>query len=559
MEAQSLSISGSRDGVAGPLGDSVCDDYDELSNATVGTSNPLGRMEPQSPRSDAKSQYSNNLSPSPESGDARPAPAEPPMQLPLSSQNLHGFTVKVETGALPLRVDVIPDDKYVNYVTRTPETDVEKKEQEERADISVVTVTGRTQDAGDLGSDAVDSNTYESNVSLHGAEASVEGNAWNIERASVDAQMGSPTRRHADPLNAANLDRHLHDLTRGPAPLFVENVVTDIPAIAHERNPSTMAVAPEEATASNAVDPSEMDTQSYSEAISPLRNRSMKQSSVGDAMDDMWSTASTRGPDVNPFATADENPHALSTKNLRQLRHQLESGKTPLRPEVLVGLSSMVRVMTQTNSNKSTSTAVEAPVTEDRSKRLGGNGTNIRSPMQSLADTHSSAALASLGGRVKESDPGAVAGMSFHSTLVEVPATEPGDRRGGSAMGEFVSRQFTVSEPVDASSPDVDGENVGNVDEVDEEDAMRRKSSSDDSREGQNESVFNMTEDDGVDDISESNAMARHMRELFKLVQESQRDQTHLRQQVLEQRSVIERLQNTVQVLEAELSALKKK
>lgn len=550
MEGKSLSVSGSRDCVAGRQGDSTYDDYDDLSNATIGTSSPLGRMELCSPTSDSKGR------PSLEGGDARMA-AEPPKQLPLNHKNLHGFTAGVETGKLPLRVDVIPDDEFVNYATHTPETDVEKKEQEERADISVVTVAGRTHDQGDLGSDAVDSNTYESNASLHGAEASLEGHAWNIERASVDAQVGSPTRRHADPLSTANLDQHLQDLARGPAPLFVENVVTDTPVVAHERNESTMAVAPEETMQSIAADPSEIDTQSYSEVISPLRNRSLKQSSIGDTMDDMWSTASTRGRDGNPFANPNENPHALSKANLRQLRHQLESGETPLRPEVLAGLGSMVRVMAQTNSNKSASTAVEPPATEDRSKQLGA-GVSVGSPIQSVTDMRSIAALTSLSGPAKESDTNAIAGMSFHSTLVEVPATEPGDCRGGRSAGEFPTRPFAVSEPADASSPDVDEEDVGNVDEADEVDACHGKSSTDDSREGQNESVFNMTEDDGVDDMGENSAIARRMRELFKLVQESQRDQRHLRQQVLEQHNVIEKLQGTVHVLESELSALKK-
>lgn len=562
MEARSRFVSDSRDSAANVRADSTFDEYDELSDATVGTSSPLGRMETQSPRSDSKNRTSARVSPSLESAEQRTF-AEPPKQLPLNPKNLHGFSAEVERGNLPLRADVIPTDEYVTYAPDATAAGARKRvaEQKERGDVSVVTAAGRTQDAGDLGSDAIDSNTLCSNASLHGGEASLEGNAWNVERASVDAQVGSPTRRHADPLSTANLDQHLHELSRGPAPLFVENVVTNIPPIVHERDGSTMATmatAAEEPAPSVAIDPSEMDTQSYSEAISPNRNRSMKQFSVGDAMDDMWSTASTRGRDASQFVhpNGDENPHALSKENLRQLRHQLESGETPLRPEVLAGLGSMVRVMTQTNSNPSASMRVEPAATETRSKQLEAG-----SPMRSLADMQSPVAMGSLGATLKESELNATAGMSFHSTLVEVPPTEPGDRRGGHE-GEYPSRRFTASEQVDASNLDVDDEDVGvdNVDEDEEEevDAGRGKSSTNDSREGQNESVFNMTEDDVGDYVSDNNAMTRHMRELFKLVQEGQRDQSHLRQQVLEQRSVIERLQNTVRVLETELSALKK-
>ncbi|KPI90439.1 hypothetical protein ABL78_0369 [Leptomonas seymouri] len=551
MEGHSFSILGARDGFAGRQGDSVCDDYDELSNATIGTSSPLARVEPRSPCSDSKSHHSAYLSPISDNDNVR-APTEPPKQLPLSNHNLHGFTAGMEAGDMPLRTDVVPNDEYVEYTANAVEKDTDKNKRALQADISVVTAAGGTLDHGDFGSDAADWNTYGSTASLHIAEASQEGNPWNVERASVDVQVGSPNCQNAEPLSTANLDQHLHNLTRGPAPLFVENVVTSIPTAARERNASTAAIAPEETVASNAVDPSEVDTHSRSEAISPLCNGSPKRSSVGEGMDDMWSTASTRGRDGNPFSihNSDGNPHALSKKNLRQLRHQLESGETPLRPEVLAGLGSMVRVMTQKNSNMSASTAVEVPANEDRSKLLGAS-TITGSPMQSpvMRPSHRDV--------VKESDVNGIAAMSFHSTLVEVPVTEPGDRREG-GNDEYQNRQFAVSEPADASNPDVDEEDVGNVDEVDEEDPIHGKSSMDDSREGQNESVFNMTEDDGVDDMGDNSLMARHMRELFKLVQESQRDQTHLRQQVMEQRNVIERLQNMVQMLEAELSALKK-
>lgn len=488
---------------------------------------------------------------------------EPPQQLALSNHNLHGFTRRVETGDVPLRLDVIPDDAYVDYGTNVPKLSVEKKEAKDHREASVLTAAARTRDPGDLSSDVADSVTQYSNVSLHGGEASIEGNGWNIEDSSVDPQVGSPTRHHTDPLSSANLDQHLHELSRGPAPLRVENIVASgVPHLQGQRDVSTTTVLPETTVASLMVEPSEVDAMSSSEIISLSRIRPAKLASVGDTMDDMWSTTSTRGFDTMYFGaggTKDETLHALSKENLRQLRHQLESGETPLRPEVLAGLSTMVQAMTQTKSTKSASTAVEPTVTEGRSK-LMESAACLGSSLQSFADTRGPFLLASAN-LIKDGDTSATAGMSFRRTLVDMPASEAGDGRAHDSS-DYPNQEFLCSPHIDVSDRNVD---EGAVDEVEaenedeEEDALHAKTStSDDSCEGQNESVFNMTEDDGVDDMADPAAMSRHMRELFKLVQEGRQDQSHLRQLVLEQRSVIQYLQSTVKDLEAELSALKK-
>ncbi|TPP40073.1 hypothetical protein CGC21_26135 [Leishmania donovani] len=536
MDTETSSVAASRDGHATRQGESVFDEYDEISNLTVGTSSPVAHPGIKSPQSDSKSRMSvDAMTPSFE-GTAIKVYHEPPQQLALSNHNLHGFTRRVETGDVPLRLDVIPDDAYVDYGTNLPKLNTEKEEVGDHREASVLTAAGRTRDPGDLSSEVADSVTQYSNASLHGGETSIEGNGWNIEDASVDPQVGSPTRHHTDPLSSANLNQHLHELSRGPAPLRVENIAASgVPYLQRQRNASTTTVLPETTAASLMVESSEVDAMSTSEVASLSRIRPAKLTSVGDTMDDMWSTTSTRGFDtmyLGTGGTKDETLHALSKENLRQLRHQLESGETPLRPEVLAGLSTMVQAMTQTKSAKSASTAVEPAMTEGRSK-LVDSAACLGSSLQSFADARGPFLLASAN-LTKDGDASAAAGMSFRRTLMDMPAREACDGRAHDSS-DYPNEEFLRSPHVDVSDRDVDEEGAG-----------------------QNESVFNMTEDDGVDDMSDPAAMSRHMRELFKLVQEGRQDQSHLLQLVLEQRSVIQYLQSTVKDLEAELSALKK-
>ncbi|KAK7200783.1 hypothetical protein NESM_000136600 [Novymonas esmeraldas] len=578
MDTDTSSVAASRDGRTLRHGESVYDEYDEMSNMTVGTSSPRMQLGAKSPHSDSKSRMS--MDPMTPSFDASVAPVrpEPPQQLPLNNHNLHGFARRVEMGGVPLRLDVIPDDAYVDYTAATVEVRSERKPADKHGDVSVLAAAGRTHDQGDLGSDAADSGTQYSNASLHGGEASIEGNAWNIERASVDPQVGSPTRHHTDPLSSANLDQHLHDLSRGPAPLRVENIVaTEVPRPLRVGNADVSRMIADPMVVSVVAEASEADALSNSEVIS-ARNLPTKVASVGDTMDDMWSTTSTRGPDIvylTPGGASNDKLRALSKENLRQLRQQLESGETPLRPELLAGLGTMVRVMAQNKSNKSLSTAAEPAMTGERSKAPDVD-TVIGSPLPAFAVPHGASSVASPKAP-KDGETSALAGVSFHSTFVEAAATEAGDARAMDSS-DFHTTEFLRPPRAITSDGDADGRNavgaagVGDAERGEEEeedgeegeegeegDALHEKTSSGgDSREGQNESVFNMTEDDGVDDMADHTSMSRHMRELFKLVQEGRRDQSHLRQLVLEQHAVITYLQSTVKGLKSELSALKK-
>ncbi|XQJ30495.1 hypothetical protein NXY56_006590 [Leishmania guyanensis] len=564
MDTETSSVEVSRDGQVTRQGESAFDEYDEISNVTVGTSSPLAHPSIKSPRSGSKSYLTIDPMASSLEGSSVPVNHEAPQQLALNNHNLHGFTRSVKTGGVPLRLDVIPDDAYVDYSTNFAKLNTKTTEAEKREDISVLTVAGRNLDPGDFGSDVADSVTHYSNTSLHGGEAFMEGNAWNIERASVDPQVGSPTRHYTDPLSTANLDQHLHELSRGPALLRVENIAPpSLHSLPQNRNTSMTMMLPETTVASLMVEPSEVDAMSTSEVISLTRIRSAKLTSLGDTMDDVWSTTSTRGLDTVHFGSGgarDETLHALSKENLRQLRHQLESGETPLRPEVLAGLSTMVQAITQTNSTKSVSSAVEPTMTAGRSK-LVDSAACPGSSLQSFEGPRGPF-LVSSANLTKDGDLSAMARMSFHSTPVDLPAKEAcGDRAINSP--EYPNQNFLHSQHADISDGDVDEE--GAVDEADvenedeDDDALHEKTStSDDSCEGQNESVFNMTEDDGVDDMADPAAMLRYMRELFKLVQEGRQDQSHLRQLVLEQRCVIQHLQSTVKDLESELWALKK-
>ncbi|KAG5468233.1 hypothetical protein LSCM1_02211 [Leishmania martiniquensis] len=563
MDTESSSVTASRDGHATRQGESVFDEYDEISNATVGIGSPVAHPGAKSPQSDSKSRVSGDLVTVSYEGSTTRVHHEPPQQLALNNHNLHGFTRRVETGKVPLRLDVIPDDAYVAYGSNLPKLKMEKNV-DEPGDVSVMTRACRTLDAGDLGSDVADSATQYSNASLRGGEMSMEGNTWNIEGASVDPQVGSPTRHHTDPLNSANLSQHMLQLSRGPAPLRVENiVVSEVRCLPPDGNVSVAPALPDTAAASLMAESSELDAMSTSEVMSLTRNRSAKPASVGDTMDDMWSTTSTRGFDTMYFNSGgrkDGTLHALSKENLRQLRHQLESGETPLRPEVLAGLSTMVQAMAQTNSTQSASTAVEPTMTEGRSK-LVESAACPGSSSQSFAEARAPFLLDSTNAS-KDCGPSVMAPMSFRGPFADAPTTEACEGRAG-ASSEYPKKDFLRSKHVDLSDRDVDEEGaedeVGVENEDEEEDESQEKpSTSDDSCDGQNESIFNVTEDDGIDDMTDPAAMSRHMRELFKLVQEGRQDQSHLRQLVLEQRSVIEHLQSTVKGLESELSALKR-
>ncbi|KAG5468646.1 hypothetical protein CUR178_01480 [Leishmania enriettii] len=564
MDTETSSVTASRDGHANRQGESVFDDYDEVSNVTVGIGSPVALPDAKSPQSDSKSRVSVDPAAASFDSGVNRVYQEPPQQLALNNRNLHGFTRRVETGKVPLRLDVIPDDAYVKYGSNLPKLKMGMTAAEEGGDVSVLSMAGRNLDVGDLGSDAADSATQYSNASLRCGEVSMEGNTWNIERASVDPQVGSPTRHYTDPLSSANLSQHMHQLSSGPAPLRVENIVaTEVRCLPPDRDVSVTAVLPDTAAASLLVEPSEVDAMSTSEVLSLTRHRSTKLASVGDTMDDVWSTTSTRGFDTMYFGsggTKDETLHALSKENLRQLRHQLESGETPLRPEVLAGLGTMVQAIAQTNSTKSVSTAVEPAVTEGRSK-LVDSAACLGSSLQSFTEARGPFLLASVN-PTKDGDAGAMAAMPFRGTFADAPTTEGCEGRGMTSP-EYPKQEFLLSKHVGVSDRAVDEEGavdeveVGNEDE--EEDASQEKPpTSDDSCDGQNESIFNVTEDDGIDDMTDPAAMSRHMRELFKLVQEGRQDQSHLRQLVLEQHSVIEHLQSTVKSLESELSALKK-
>ncbi|KAG5493927.1 hypothetical protein JKF63_01759 [Porcisia hertigi] len=564
MDTEILSLMASPDGQPIRQEGSVFDEYDEFSNLTAGTSSPLAHLATKSLRSDSKSRLSIDPMMSTYDNSTVQGSNLHPQQLALNNHNLHGFTRRVETGGVPLRLDVIPDDAYVDYGKTTLGAKFDKKEAEERGDVSLLTMAPRTRDPGEFGSEVADSAAQCSNASLHCPEASMDGNTWNIERASVDPQVGSPTRHYTDPLNLANLNQHLQELSCGPVPLKVENIVAPaVPCVPRDVNVSTTVVLRDTRVSSLMVESSDADLMSTSEVISLNRNRSAKHTSVGEAMDDMWSTTSTWGFDTMHFGSrrsTDEKLHPLSKENLRQLRHQLESGETPLRPEMLAGVGTMMQAMAQTKSNISASTAVEPTMTEERSKLVDSaacQGSSLHSFQEGRAPFLRTPANAE-----KEIDANAMSAGSSQTTRDNMQTTEVCDPRA------IKSSKYNTSELPRTLRIGVDEPEVSEaraVDEVDpeneeeEEDPLREKTSaSGDSREDQNESVFNMTEDDGVDDMADPASMSRHMRELFKLVQESRQDQSQLRQLVLGQRSVIQRLQNMVEGLESELSTLKK-
>lgn len=548
--------------------ESPFDEYDEISNMTVfpaSPSNVFGEM--QSPTSEPKSRFSTHTVH--QADEAHPhhrghrdaTHVSPPLQhVILNGSNLKEFERSVDVGQVTLRADVIRDDEYVNYHQAAMQA---KKTTSIQKASSLMHRSTSTEEEADVASDTAGSPTFNSATSNHAADVSTaDCSMWNIDKLSVDALYGSPTVLHADPLSTTTLDRHLHDLMAHPAPLTSENMGPfTIPSVMDPSVAGRGTARRNGPSISLVVEVSEADLLSSSEVFSSVRERSCKHASTNTEIpqDDMWSTASTRGVENFQLAGsgADNTLHALSKENLLQLRHQLECGKTPLRPEVLVGLGSVMRAMKNVTSEKSTSTAVEMVCTEDRTKTTNPTTTQA-SPMPSIADVHSPTALRYRS--TADGDTSGVAAVSFHSTFVEVPATEVADRNPEN--GESFSPPHLMS--VLPQRAHIKHNNGSEAEVLEDDEGCRMnsnethdKSTTEYSQDGQNESVFNMTEDDVVDETPQDPVqMTQYMRDLYKLVQEGQQGQSELRQIVIEQKKTIDQLQRTVHNLETQLIAM---
>lgn len=329
-------------------------------------------------------------------------------------------------------------------------------------------------------------------------DGSLTMTADRFSAVSDAGSASSPFRCPADPLSQENLILHQRELNSGaPQPLSTENIPSCLPRPATTTQHGTTAAtattgAPRtgvvgvmpisgrddgdgdelansgaNATAgsgglvmapggsplthmahSMVVEPSEASHSDIASTVDASMLRAAVMSAVHSdgGLEDMWSTATTADAgDAAGGSGGAGGVHgllpgsgftSLSKANLRQLRVQLESGETPLRPELLAGLSSVARAM-NARSEPSPSMTVEEPADEIGAGRTCGSNRRtgaVRRVSTAASDDDddemesagNSAGFKNSTGRVPGGGDPSLSegggGASFHSTFVEVPA-----------------------------------------------------------------------------------------------------------------------------------------
>lgn len=252
--------------------------------------------------------------------------------------------------------------------------------------------------------------------------------------------------------------------------------------------------------------------------------------------DEIWSTCSTgeperslRGGFGSHYTDGDHNRQALSKENLRQLRQQLESGDTPLRPELLEGLGDAVRaVMTRPGamSDQSASLAVEVPDDVSRMETYMSNREGwLYGAKSEKLSSHSPMVLGP-SGEVEYNNHS----MSFRSTVVEAAQTEAADRRAETGVEASPGSSLHA-----ATDPDEINHSNG-----EEEEEEREKSITECSRDAHNESLV-MGEDEIEREREEEennrgtegdlDTLRRRVREMGKLLDEAKNERCRLRKE----------------------------
>lgn len=471
------------DGYASPPGADVQEDDDNDDAMQLNSTNGFGDSHTVSKRDTA---------------DASDESEQFPHQLALNTDNLNTFSKSMQNGSIPLRVDTINDGAQ-EYRCNHP-----------NASSSVNTNFKPASSAADFTSQP--SNFCVPQLQPQSPMRAV-GDAKSLSTYSLDGFQASNAAAGAftDPLNTENLILHMRELVSGqPAPLQSENFSVALPKTAAPHRALSMNVEPSETAGS-------LYTNRKETASALDKHDVIEHYGVAE---ERWSVAST-GVDRDFSILNEDNPQmGLSKESLLQLRRQLESGSTPLRPELLAGLGDVMRAFARpaaSVSDKSASMAVEVPNEE----------ATIKSPVGQRFEPVA-AVPAALGAR-RSTSP-----ATLHSAQ-----REDGDGGGAAVRGGGIGDAECEHNDDDDDDDDVDDVDDRYGEDGDEDDDDGNVASGmfpkndQDSRDGDHAESMYMTEDmDDNDDGVLEPTIKKRLLELCKLFNDNQQSQSRIAHQL---------------------------